>query len=91
MSEQSRDEVVEKWAATWDGVDRTSLKDAKPGVDYVATVCGRPECSCSKPGRPCEEFLRLAETAPWCPRCGWARRWHPVGASDEGGTEAEGE
>jgi hypothetical protein len=46
------------------------------GEDYRG-LCANPDCAiCGRPGRPCGEWMGMAG-ASWCPRCGWALRYHP--------------
>jgi hypothetical protein len=64
--------------ATWTKRQRTPIPAVRVvmGEDY-GPGCGRPTCPCQAPGTPCDEWMGIPETGQWCPRCGWARRYHP--------------
>lgn len=50
------------------------------GEDY-SPGCGQPNCPCERAAVPCKEWMgHDGDGNPdprWCPRCGWAFRYHP--------------
>jgi hypothetical protein len=50
--------------------------DPEWGVD-CGVGCSNVNCIPCRPDRtPCQEWMGLGND-PWCPRCGWALRYHP--------------
>ena len=66
---------------------KDAIGEAVEGVDWHSCGC-RPGCPASLRGRPCRYWMGYASDGerdmPFCPRCGWARDWHPeVGDPDD--------
>jgi hypothetical protein len=72
----------EGWESRYQLVSEAAVAvpDANPatpvrGEDYGGG-CGRDTCPCARPGAVCGEWMGQDNTQ-WCPRCSWARRYHP--------------
>lgn len=52
------------------------------GVDFGGG-CGSETCPCYRPWRLCEEWMGRSDApeSAFCPRCGWARLYHPEAAA----------
>lgn len=50
------------------------------GEDHRGLCASPDRAVCSRPGRVCEEWMGQ-DDARWCPRCGWALRFHPKESS----------